>query len=624
MCGICGITTHPLPPKQILENMLEALHHRGPDASGRYFSNEYMAGQCRLAINDLKTGDQPLYNTKKDVLLLYNGEIYNSPALRQSLIKQGFHFRTHSDGEVICHLYDLYGEELFSHLDGMFACALWIEKENKLILARDSAGEKPLYYSLLPQNGLAFASEVKSLLRFPNIDRSLDYQALWDFPTFLWTPEPATAFSAIKSLPRGHILVCDHNTTRIRPFTPFATGKRDAASLSDAELIDYVRETVTQAVQSRLLSDVPLGAFLSGGLDSSIIATLAAQKLSRLDTFTIGFEKLHDPYHGMADESAQAEATARSLGTRHHTLHVTAADFRDLLPEFCDKGDLPFAVSSGLGVLGVSRLAREQGIKVLLTGDGADEAFGGYSWYPFLPLSGIRPANVLPDTPVSFQNTGIPLQKRLEILAAYSPQKRAWAWHYYAAEEEKVALFSTDPFEGIQSSLRHFDTNNTETWSAMEYIHHDQNFYFPYEMLCKADRMTMAASVEGRIPFAAPALQSLAKTLSFSQLVRKDVGGDVLKWPLRKAFENILPAEVADRKKHGFNVPIDHWLKHEWHDLFAATFAPSSALTRHGLLSSKAEKAARLLLDDSNRLNGHSLFSFIMLNMWLERIEQWK
>ena len=624
MCGICGIKTHSLPPQHVLEHMLEALYHRGPDASGRYFSNEYMAGQRRLAINDLKTGDQPLYNTRKDVLLFYNGEIYNSPELRQSLQKQGITFRTHSDGEVICHLYDLYGENLFSHLDGMFACALWIEKEKKLILARDSAGEKPLYYSMLPQNGLTFASEVKSLLRIPYIDRSLDYQALWDFPTFLWIPEPATAFSAIKSLPRGHILICDQNTTRIRPFSPFPTEEINAASLPDSELIEYTRAIVTQAVESRLLSDVPAGAFLSGGLDSSIIATLAARKLSCLDTFTIGFENLHDPYHGMADESAQAETTAQALGSRHHTLHVTASDFRALLPEFCDKGDLPFSVSSGLGVLAVSKLAREKGIKVLLTGDGADEAFGGYSWYPFLPFSGVSPASSLPQHPVSFQNTGLAIQKRLEILAAYSPPKRAWAWHYYAAEEEKTALFSAEPFAEIQSSLRHFGNYKSENWSAIDYIHHDQNFYFPFEMLCKADRMTMAASVEGRIPFAAPSIQALAKTLSFSQMIRKTPKGDILKWPLRKAFEDILPSGVATRQKHGFNVPVDYWLRNEWKDLFSATFAPSSALARYGLLSSKSEKTAHLLLHDPDRLNGHSLFSFIMLNIWLERTEQWK
>lgn len=620
MCGIAGIKSHNHLSIQTLERMVEALYHRGPDSSGWFQSNGYLGGMRRLAINDVTGGDQPLYNSDRSVVLLYNGEIYNSPEIRLGLQKKGFQFRTGSDGEVICHLYEIFGADVFEHLDGMFACALWSEPEKKLILARDLSGEKPLYYSILPCGGIVFASEARSLLKHPEVSRELDYQAIWDFPTFLWIPEPATAFRDIKALPRGHILVADEGGISVRPYANRFGPAQDIGNLSDSDLAELVRETVTRAVHSRLLSDVPVGSFLSGGLDSSIIATLASKKFPSLSTFTIGFEDLDDPYHGKADESSLAEATARKLGTDHHLIRVTGKEFRELLPDFCSKADLPFAVSSGLGVMAVARAARDAGIKVLLTGDGADEAFGGYSWYPLLN----QVKNVAPDKaapyPVSYQNFGMPLDKRLNVLAGYSGPEQAWAWHYYAAESEKAKLFASEPFSHSLPSHRYFSAYKMADWQPVDYIRQDQQFYFPFEMLRKADRMTMAFSVEGRIPFAAPAVQALAAQLKYSHMVR----GTTLKWILRKAFENVLPREVVVRPKHGFNVPIDHWLKNDWSDLFDRTFSRSSNLAKHGLLAKEVCKHAIQMRDDDKRLNGHTLFSYIMLDMWLAEIEQWK
>lgn len=620
MCGIAGIKTHTKPSIQTLERMIQSLYHRGPDSSGWFLSDKYIGGMRRLAINDITGGLQPLYNSDKSVALLYNGEIYNSPKIRKDLQKKGFQFRTGSDGEVICHLYDICGEDLFEHLDGMFACALWADHENKLILARDLSGEKPLYYSTLPCGGIVFASEVKSILRHHDVSRELDYQALWDYPTFLWIPEPETAFRDVKSLPRGHLLVANANGINVRPYANRFGPTQDIENLPDSELTELVRKTVTQSVHSRLLSDVPVGSFLSGGLDSSIIATLASQKLSSLSTFTIGFEDLDDPYHGKADESSQAEATARILGTKHHLIRVTGKDFRALLPEFCSKADLPFAVSSGLGVMAVAKAARDLGVKVLLTGDGADEAFGGYSWYPLLDLArSVTREEAQPQT-VSYQNFGLPLEKRLKILANYPDPEKAWAWHYYAAESEKAKLFAFEPFSHPLPSHRYFSEYKKADWQPIDYIRQDQQFYFPFEMLRKADRMTMAFSVEGRIPFAAPAVQALAAQLKYSHMVK----GSALKWVLRKAFENVLPKEVVARSKHGFNVPIDHWLKNDWSDLFNRSFSRSSNLAKHGLLAKEACKHAAQMLDDDKRLNGHTLFSYIILDMWLAEIEQWK
>ncbi|MDY0307625.1 MAG: asparagine synthase (glutamine-hydrolyzing) [Desulfovibrionaceae bacterium] len=620
MCGIAGYKMREPRPDAVLEAMVEALRHRGPDSAGYLLRPGLRAGMRRLSINDVEGGDQPLYNEDGGVALLYNGEIYNSPALRAELERAGHRFRTRSDGEVICHLWEEEGEALFDRLDGMFAAALWIEAEQKLVLARDIPGEKPLYYARLSDTDLAFASEISSLRRLDVLDQGLDLQALWDYPTFLWVPEPATALRSVRALPRGHLLVADASGVRVRPYAgPHPLPDPALPPLSDAEAVARAREVVTRAVESRLLSDVPLGAFLSGGLDSSIVATLAARRVPDLSTFTIGFEDVADPYHGHADESPQAEALARKLGTKHHTIRVTAQDFRAALRDFCRHGDQPFSVSSGLGILAVCGAAREAGIKVLLTGDGADECFGGYSWYAHLDRLGPAPRSGPERPEISFQNTGMSEDERLAAMSAYSLPARLWAWHYYASEPEKALLFHPDVTAGARGSLRLLP-QGPAGGTPRETIAQDRDFYFPFEMLRKADRMSMARSVEARVPFAAPEVLALSARLSYPQMVR---GGE-LKWALRRAFEDVLPPEVVSRPKHGFNVPIDHWLRGQWADLVDEALGPGARLAREGLVRKDAADAARALLRRPGRLNGHTVFSFITLNIWLEEADAWK
>jgi asparagine synthase (glutamine-hydrolysing) len=359
-----------------------------------------------------------------------------------------------------------------------------------------------------------------------------------------------------------------------------------------------------------LLSDVPVGAFLSGGLDSSIVCTLARAELSELHTFCVGFENVDDPYHGYSDESVHAAAYAQKLGTRHTTVRVTARDFRDLLPTFVKAAGQPYAVSSGLGILTIAREARRQGIKVLLSGDGADEAFGGYSWYPSIPQSfTARPSR---GDVLRFLDRDGTLAERIARVAGYPPPLRAWAWHYYASEEEKGALFHPDVT--AESSLRWFAGRSFE--SSVDYVQHDRDFYFHNEMLSKVDRMTMAFSVEGRAPFAAPAVQRRAARLAWDKLTRD---GQV-KWALRKAFAAELPDELISRPKHGFNVPIDHWLANDWNDLFEETFAASSPLRREGILRAGAGDYAANLLADPRKVAGHVLFTFVMLHLWMSQI----
>ena len=613
MCGIAGFVSRKPLAHAVLVEMTQAQIHRGPDESGFHSAPPFHGGMRRLSINDLAGGHQPLFNGDKSCVLFYNGEIYNYPALRRDLESRGHVFRTHCDGEVIAHLYDEVGDAVFEHLDGMFAAALWSERDQRLILARDLPGEKPLYYARLSDTEVAFASELDSLKRFPGLDLSLNLQAMWDFPTFLWVPEPATIYRHIHALPRGHMLVVDAGGIRLRPY-----GNRFNADplpgLDDAAVVAETRRVVTEAVKSRLLSDVPLGAFLSGGLDSSIVATIAQGEVGNLSTFSIGFEDLSDPYHGRADESSQALDYARHLGTRHHTVRVTADTFRALLPDFCRHAGQPFGVSSGLGILCLAGAAREAGIKILLSGDGADELFGGYSWYGHLAGAAAAVPSARP-APFSFQNFGSTLDDRLAALAAMPGPERAWAWHYYAHENEKARLFNRDAFAEAAPSLRHFAAfRDDPAWQAEDFIRQDRAFYLPNEMLTKVDRMTMARSVEGRAPFVAPAVLAHAAKLPMNALVR----GSTLKWALRQAFAPILSSDIVDRPKHGFNVPIDHWLSNEWADMVAATFAPSSALSRMGLLAPDAGRQAGALLADRDRLNGHTVFCYVMLNLWLE------
>jgi asparagine synthase (glutamine-hydrolysing) len=606
MCGIAGVISRRVDKRAPVERMVARLVHRGPDSASFWGEGIYRAGMRRLSILDIANGNQPLFDTAGRVVLFYNGEIYNSPQLRVGLEKEGYTFRTGSDGEVICHLYTKYGRACFEHLDGQFAIALWDDEHQTLLLARDSLGEKPLYYSRIPQGGVAFSSEIPSLLSSNLMSNELDRQSLWDFPSFLWVPEPATIYTEIRALPPGQVMVVSDGCVDLFQFSPILES-RDLIGLSDRDISEIVKDTVTRAVTSRLLSDVPVGAFLSGGLDSSIVCSIAAREVPKLHTFCVGFEQVADPYHGFSDESLQAEAFAKQLGTIHTSVRVTSNSFRQLLPQFLQAAGQPYAVSSGLGVLAVAREAAAQSIKVLLAGDGADEAFGGYSWYPHIP----KTFTGAPSTPTAerFLDGDQSTDERIARLAGYEPKLRAWAWHYYASEAEKEGLFNAD-FRS-ETSLRWFADQRFN--DPIDFIRQDRQFYFPNEMLSKLDRMTMAYSVEGRAPFAAPFVFKLAAQLPWDQLVR----GGQLKWLLRNAFASDLPRDITQRPKHGFNVPIDHWLRGDWQDLFEDTFSADSVLSRQGIISSKSYDYAKSLLANPRKITGHVLFAFIMLNQWM-------
>lgn len=616
MCGIAGIfkKSGNISNEDVLR-MVTSLYNRGPDDAGYFLENiQFKAGMRRLSIVDIDHGIQPFKNLINNDIVFYNGEIYNYRDLRRELEVDGIHFKTNCDGEVITHLYTKYGIDLFQKLDGMFAVAIWDSKKEVLILARDFPGEKPLYYSELDNGiGLAFSSDISSLISCKEVSRTLDYQAIWDFPTYLWVPEPSTIYKNVKALMPGGIITVGKNGILhssfkdkiVRPSYEFK---------NEVEALQSVRSVVIQAVTSRMMGDVPMGAFLSGGLDSSIICAVASKINPELQTFCASFEDIDDPYHGSADESKEAARFASELNLKHTNIQTTATSFKNLLPAFIKASGQPYAVSSGLGILAISKVAKERGVKVLLSGDGADEAFGGYSWYSSL-------ANISQNIDAGKEKTlnqydrfiDIPgnLIERERIIQKYPPEVRAWALHYYASEFEKIQLFN--PNLSLENSLRYFSLDRFS--NPIDYINSDRNYYFPNEMLTKVDRMTMANSVEGRAPFASPSVQFFAENLPFNMLVK----GSTLKWCLRQAFSDILPGHIIERKKHGFNVPIDYWLKGEWRDIFRHSFSNDSALFKHGIIRKDAGIYAEQLLNNNN-VNGHVLFSFIILNMWMESI----
>lgn len=615
MCGISGFICNDPVQKYTLVNMLKVLHHRGPDHQGSYSDGRFIGGHTRLSINDVEHGNQPLYNESGSVVVMYNGEIYNYNSLKKELKLKGYKFRTHSDGEVVCHLYDEYGLELFDMLDGMFAISLWDKDKKTLYLARDYIGEKPLYYTKLSKNELIYASELKALKMHPSVKLKLNKQAIWDYLSFLWIPEPETIYKDVFALPPGCVISVDNKKIKIKKYVK---DNKCLTTGSKKDLVDDVRGVVTKSIKSRLISDVPVGSFLSGGIDSSIISAIAAeqlgQKSKKLYTYTVGFESGKDPYGGDNDESLYAKEFSERIGSIHKTIKVSAKDLKDALSDFVYYADQPFGVSSGLGIFAITKQAYKDGVKVLLSGDGADEMFGGYSWYKHLNKhSKISQA----DSNTTFHNSTLPVEAKIDQVSSMEPQKRAWAWHYYASEKDKSRIFSDNFLKNIHSSIRFFETyKGSNSWEAVDFIKQDREFYLPNEMLRKADRMGMANSVEVRVPFVSKEIYDFVEPLSYEQLIHE---GD-LKILLKKGFEDIIGSEVINRPKHGFNVPIDLWLKKDWQDLVEMTFNKNSFLHKLDIISSSVNiKFINKLLNEKNKLHGHPVLCLITLELWLKK-----
>jgi len=389
MCGICGIlnlSLEPMPGRESIDAMCDRLRHRGPDSQGKFELPHVALAMRRLSIIDLATGDQPLFNETGEIALVFNGEIYNYRELRAPLIERGHCFKTHSDGEVVVHLYEELGPDFARELNGMFAIALWDERRKRLVLARDRAGEKPLYY--WHRNGaLVFGSEIKALMEFPGVSSSPDFEALPQYFLYGYFPAPRTAFAEIRKLPAAHVMVVERGDVQLKAFWRLrehlrSPGQPPLTRRQEGALVEELRERLRSAAVSRLVSDVPLGVFLSGGVDSStLVAIMSELTPGNVNSFSVAF-----PDSDFNEES-YASLVARQFQTQHHVVKADEPGLREALGRLAQHLDEPVADPAVIPTFIMSRFARSE-IKVALSGEGSDELFGGYPTYIGAGLAG--------------------------------------------------------------------------------------------------------------------------------------------------------------------------------------------------------------------------------------------
>jgi asparagine synthase (glutamine-hydrolysing) len=610
MCGICGIVSArgPVDPDR-LARMSGKLLHRGPDSDGVFLDGPVGLAARRLAIIDLQTGDQPIANEDGTVHVVQNGELYNYPELRAELERAGHRFRTHCDTEVLVHLYEQEGPAFARRLRGMFAVALWDSTRRRLVLARDRYGIKPLYYRA-DADGLDFASELRSLPR-----GEIDLDALEAFLAFNSIPAPLTIFREARKLPPGHVLVWEDGKLSLERYArPAPVPLAELRDDDEAELIEELRSRLRDSVRAHLLADVPVGVLLSGGIDSSALAALAAQESGEpVRTFSIGFEERS------FNELADARLVAERYGTRHREL-VLRPDAALLLPALADAFDEPFADSSALPTYLVSQLAAED-VKVALSGEGGDELFGGYYTYV---------ADLLAERAGGLATLARPLVERLPSSAARAsfdykakrfvrgahlpPLERHHAWkEIFSADARAELTGRRHGFDPVDLYRERFaETDGAELLARLQDV--DRTIYLVDDLLVKTDRASMAHSLEARVPFLDPVVTNFALALP----VRHRVRGLRKKVLLRKAVAPLVPARIVRAKKRGFSIPAAAWLRGEL-EPFARQTLSAETLRRQGFF--RPEAVTKLIdrhvagKEDLSR----QLWGLLAFTLWHER-----
>lgn len=628
MCGLCGkVYYDPSRPveRSTLVRMCDTIGHRGPDADGFYLNGPVGLGSRRLSIIDVEGGRMPIPNEDETIWIVYNGEIYNFPKLRTLLEQRGHRFATHSDTETIVHLYEEKGDDFARHLNGMFALAIWDDRRKRLVLARDQLGVKPLYYAVLDDR-LVFGSEIKCLLA-DGVDRTIDRVALHDYLSFNYVPGPRSMFAAIRKLPPGHILTFDAATRQVTVTQYWDLPEPDVSGFRangrghlDDELLDLLR----QVVRDQMISDVPIGAFLSGGIDSSLVVALMSECSDRsVKTFSLGFQE--QSY----SELPYARVVAQRFKTEHHelTLEPNAQDLVAAMSEYFDE---PFADSSSIAVYAVSKLAADH-VKVALSGDGGDELFGGYYTYQADRLASIYrrlpkaiSTRFLPwlvdRMPVSDGKASLDFKlRRFMTGGTLAPLQAHYAWKAYFSEDAKMRLYG--PLNGHAQELRpsvrlleqYHDGYHSPDWlNRLLYV--DMKVQLVDDMLTKVDRMSMAHSLEVRVPLLDLRLVEFMSQVSSDLKVRRMT----LKYLLRRVARRVLPKEIFARKKAGFTVPIASWVKGDLKDMVREHLSPQR-LAAQGIFDPHAVEG---LLDAhyrGTRNHSHNIWTLLMFSLWYER-----
>ncbi len=615
MCGIAGFcyAERGQPVSQeSLRRMCDAIRHRGPDDDG-YFTGEGVGlGMRRLSIIDVAGGRQPIFNEDRSCTIVYNGEIYNHRDLRRELERRGHHYATHSDTETILHAYEEYGMDCVKHLRGMFAIAIWDAPRQRLFLARDRMGKKPLYYYDDGQR-LAFGSELKTILALADVPRRVSAQAIADYVAWGYVPDPLSIYEGINKLPPAHWLAYENGRVHTERYWDVSYAPTEAAR-PEKYYVDRTLEILDEAVRIRLMSEVPLGAFLSGGTDSSIVVALMAKhSRERVKTFSIGFE---EPEY---NELPYARAVAEHLGTEHYEEVVYPDAERDvtaLVRQF----DEPFADSSMIPTYYVSRAARKR-VTVALSGDGGDELFAGYLRY--IDPASVRAASLVPagarEAVLGPIARALPagtkgIDRVRDLLG--TPEQQ-----YVRQMTRGMSLASRDVF--AQDFLRRLDhvdpsyvaepfLHTARSWdplSRRQYL--DTHTYLPGDILTKVDRASMMVSLECRAPILDHELAEFAATIP----VELRIKGMTTKYLLKKVAERLIPAELVYRPKRGFSVPVAYWLKKEWaarsEEILLGNVAVQRGVFREAFL--------RRVLDEhraGKRDNSSMIWSLMMLELW--------
>ncbi len=630
MCGITGaIWTDPdrAIDSACLQRMTETLRHRGPDDSDTYSSEfrlrpPYGAmpgialGFRRLSIIDVSGGRQPMSNEDESIWVIFNGEIYNYLPLRHRLEGAGHTFRTDCDTETIVHLYEDLGVDCFAHLNGMFAIAIWDARQRQLVLARDRLGQKPLVYRREP-NRLLFASELKSMLEVPGLPREIDHAAIDAYLTYQYIPHPRTIFRGFTKLPPAHLAVFRDDQLQVRRY--WQPDKQHEIETTPRLASQRIQELLQSAVELRMRSDVPLGAFLSGGVDSSLVVALMQEQSARpIKTFSIGFPVAE------YDETSYALQVANHLGTEHFEFEVTP-DAVGILPKLVWHFDEPFADSSAIPVWYVSKLAREH-VTVALSGDGSDELFAGYPRYRAVwlgtqfdasgPIRRLLSAPFWQRLPGARQKSLVRRFKRFSEFLHESPERRYLQWIAIFNETRRVGLYTDaflenlpddDPFLFLRANWREADARDAVTCASLA----DLTTYLPCDILTKVDIASMAHSLECRQPFLDHRVVEYAVSLPVSMKFQMGRGKRLLK----QAFAGRLPRAIWNRPKMGFGVPIDRWFRHELREMAHDVLLDQAAVDRGHF---RREAVVQLLEDHEQHRFDHAyrLWALLVLELW--------
>jgi asparagine synthase (glutamine-hydrolysing) len=621
MCGIAGFlnlerNSNDREALAILDRMCRVITHRGPDDQGMFAADGAALGMRRLSIIDLEGGHQPMSGCDSALVIVFNGEIYNYRELRRELEQCGHSFKTHSDTEAIVHAYEEYGAKCVERLRGMFAFAIWDGRTREMFIARDRAGKKPLYYTITPTGTLLFGSELKSLREHPEFVGELSAEALDAYLTFGYVPDPLTIFQGVEKLPPGCHLTFKKGRASVACYWDFPYQEPQInPALNEGAYLEELRSLLDEAVRVRLIADVPLGAFLSGGVDSSAVVGLMARATDRpVKTFSIGFHE--DSYN----ELKYARLAASAFQTEHHEFIVTP-DICSVVDELVWHFDEPFADSSAIPTYMVSKLAREF-VKVVLSGDGGDELFGGYTRYAvdrkrsgFARLPRVLRQGVMQPLGRSLphgawgrnyvHNVALdPLDRYIEDISVFTRLNKPLLY----TEDFRQKLGGR---EAAARFLEHASRSRT-TDSLDPLLYLDSKTYLPGDILTKVDRMSMAVSLEARTPLLDHKLIEFVCQRIPASLKMK---GLETKYIFKRAVEDLVPAEILNRPKQGFGVPMQHWINQQLRDRVRGTLTEARTMQRGYIRPRYVE----VLLDEHERgRRDHSteLWALFMLELW--------